>query len=213
MDERSDAGDAGEARTRSNGKSTGRSRTATGETAGGSTGATESDATGAGTGNKAKSVELATGVLEVSDVQVDPQALELEADAIAAAHAPELPPEGAPVDSQAVDTGNTPEQVLQGYQLVCTALVDRGADALAPAWDLTREEKGSFADACARALLLWFPDQIIPPKYMALLVVAGVGLEIVGKRRDPKTGALKPRFHAAKPAPVAAPVAPAATPA
>jgi hypothetical protein len=57
--------------------------------------------------------------------------------------------------------------------------------------------------------VLWFPDQIIPPKYMALLVIAGVSMEIVQKRRDPATGELRPRHHA-KPKPVAETPAPAA---
>lgn len=140
----------------------------------------------------------------MSEVSIDPAALAAEADAIVGEHAPEVTPVSAPgVDaSPAVPTD---AEVLQGYQLITDALVDRGADAIAPAWQITSEEKAAFSGACAKALLLWFPDQIIPPKYMALLVVAGVGFEIVGKRRDPKTGELKPRHYAKPAAPAAAP--------
>ena len=65
----------------------------------------------------------------------------------------------------------------------------------APNWAVQPEEASEFSDAMAEALLLWFPDQIIPPKYLAAFNVAWVGLKIIATRRDPETGALKP-LHA-----------------
>lgn len=139
---------------------------------------------------------MATRFLQVSEVEIDPKSLELEADAVALEH-PAPPVVDASVEAPGDPVGQaSPEQVLQGYKLLTSAVTDRVADTFMPAWQLTPGERGSFADACANALLLWFPDQILPPKYMALLVVAGVGLEIAQKRRDPRTGDFLPMQHA-----------------
>jgi hypothetical protein len=117
----------------------------------------------------------------------------LEAEAIAAMN-------GAPIDAslpsdpaQMPDpAGPSPEEVLAGYVLVCDQLVDAGCNALVPAWKVSPREVSKLGTACAKALLLWFPDQIIPPKYMALLAIVGVGFEIAQARRDPRTGRYLP---------------------
>jgi hypothetical protein len=88
--------------------------------------------------------------------------------------------------------GPTEAEVLAGYEMVCTELIDQGCTAVVPAWQVTPHEVGRLSTACSKALLLWFPDMIIPPKYMALLVIAGVGFEIANARRDPNPGRLRP---------------------
>lgn len=126
-----------------------------------------------------------------------PAALEAEAAAAAAAAPPDLEaPSGANTDQPgAFDRpipGPSDEEILAGYQLICGEFVDLGANALVPAWRVTPVESGKLAGAMARALLLWFPDMIIPPKYLALLTVAGVAFEIAQARRDPQTGQYRP---------------------
>jgi hypothetical protein len=143
----------------------------------------------------------------MSEVSIEESSLLAEAELIAQEHAPPLASGG---EELLAPVGPTPEQMREGYKTLSFAIVDRTAGVLCPAWNVTAEEKGSLAGAIADALLLWFPDQLIPPKYMALLVVAGVSLEIVDKRRDPITGELKPRVHAPKKPTVAAAPPPAA---
>ena len=96
-------------------------------------------------------------------------------------------PAGAPAPGQP-----SPEEVEAGYTMICGELVDVAAVALVPAWKVTPAESGKLAGAMARALLLWFPDMIIPPKYLALIAIAGVGFEIAQARKDPATGRYLP---------------------
>ena len=84
--------------------------------------------------------------------------------------------------------GPSPEEVLTGYTMICTELIDSGCNALIPAWQVTAPEVSKLSTACAKALMLWFPDMIIPPKYLALLTIAGVGFEIAQARKEPSGG-------------------------
>lgn len=134
-----------------------------------------------------------------------PAALEAEAAAATAGAPPDLDPvpvpgtEGpGPFDRPIA--GPSDEEILAGYTLVCGEVVDLGAQSLVPAWRVTPAESGKLAGAMARALLLWFPDQIIPPKYLALLTVAGVAFEIAQARRDPASGRYFPARLPEKPA-------------
>jgi hypothetical protein len=67
-------------------------------------------------------------------------------------------------------------------------------EAAVPAWEVTDDEKGKLGKALGTACALWFPGDI-PPKFIALIVVAGVTGEIIASRRDPDTGKLKPRYR------------------
>ena len=118
---------------------------------------------------------------------------------------------GAPLDlSGAEATGPTgpspapsqprPEEIEAGYTMICGEVIDLAAGALVPAWRITPAESGKLSGACARALMLWFPDMIIPPKYLALVVIAGVGFEIAQARKDPATGRYLPARLPEKPA-------------
>ena len=80
------------------------------------------------------------------------------------------------------------------------ALLDSTCEAVIPAWRVTPEEKGRMGAALSRALVLWFPYEI-PEKWVALVVIAGVGLEIAAKRKDPQTGKYLPRHFAKPPKP------------
>lgn len=144
--------------------------------------------------------------LSMSQVSVDTAELTREADAIAAGAAPvadALAPEGLPVDGAGAPVDM--DAVRKGYQTLMLSLTETVTAAAVPAWAVTLPEKTKLADACAEALLLWFPDQIIPPKYLAVLMIANVGYEIVQARRDPATGKLKPTRVIEKPAPAARP--------
>jgi hypothetical protein len=119
----------------------------------------------------------------------------LEAEAIAATNAAPIDADVAPgpgSPAAAVPAEASEEEVVAGYTLICGELVDLGANAIVPAWKVNRIESGKLAGAMARALVLWFPDMIIPPKYLALLTVAGVCFEIAQARRDPSTGRFLP---------------------
>lgn len=190
------------------GENTGETSLATG---GEPTGADASDTGGTGAA-AGEEILMAPGVFQVNTVEIDPAALAAEAAAA-------VPPVGAePSGSDATFAegsvapagGATEEEILAGYVLVCDVVVGQGCDALVPNWNVTPAERGKLSGAIAKALLLWFPDQIIPPKYMALLAIAGVTFEIVNARRDPVTGKLKPArvlpAQTAKPAATAAAV-------
>jgi hypothetical protein len=148
----------------------------------------------------------------VNTVEIDPAALEAEAAAAVSSADASMAHVAQVAGDDAMAMAGVPgaqaatqEEILAGYVLVCDVVVGQGCDALVPAWNVTPAERGKLSGAIAKALLLWFPDQIIPPKYMALLAVAGVTFEIINARRDPQTGKLKPArvlpAQASKPAP------------
>ena len=121
--------------------------------------------------------------------------VQLEADLAAALAGappePEVPAAGEVAEAPGAARPSD-DEILAGYTMICTEVVDLGAGALVPAWRVTPAESGKMAGALARALLLWFPDMIIPPKYLALLAVAGVAFEIAQARKDPATGRYLP---------------------
>lgn len=93
--------------------------------------------------------------------------------------------------------GPSQADIEAGYAVLTGAALDMAFDMAAPAWEVTNDEKGKLAAAVGKAATLWFPDGI-PEKWIALIVVAGVGAQIVGNRRDPVTGKLKPRYFPPK---------------
>lgn len=132
----------------------------------------------------------------MSEVRVDDASLAAEADALAAEfQAPPVAAEPVQPGTDVAPSQASPEEVEQGYKLITYAVIERGAAVLAPAWNVTADENDRLSTSIARALVLWFPDQPIPPKYLALLVIAGTAAEIVNARKDPATGQLRPRFH------------------
>jgi len=112
----------------------------------------------------------------VASAPVDPSQVDVQSDGTQ-----------APVEQQA-----TPEQVQQGYEVLFTGVVGWGSQTFAPNWAVTADETHKLSNALAGACMLWFPDQPIPPKYIAVLSVVAVAAEIVMSRRDPETGQLKP---------------------
>jgi hypothetical protein len=133
----------------------------------------------------------------LTDVHETPEQLQREALNAAASVPPEMDA-AAEAASVPAPAGPTEEEVLAGYNMVCSEVISQGFGALAPAWRVQPPEVSKLSLACSRALMLWFPDMLIPPKYMALLVVAGVGFEIVQARRNPETGQLAPRHFPAE---------------
>ncbi len=164
----------------------------------GRTGHTNGTGTGAGTGQAAA---LDRGIRDAHQVN-DTAALQLEADAAIAA---------APVDAGAPPAAAGPsiDDMAAGYAQLAGAALGMLTDAACPAWEITKDEKTEFADALGKACALWFPGEI-PEKWVALIVVAGVGGRIVAGRRDPATGGMLPRFR--KPVTIEQPQATAAAP-
>jgi hypothetical protein len=181
-------------------KGTGRTSTREAATARGAGDAgdapTETKASG---GAGAVPLKLATGILQVNEVRIDDAQLAREADQVAqeaaaddAAAAAALPP-----TPEAEAAAAQVENAEEGYKILALAVVGQGYELFAPAWHVTPLEKGDMADALVAALMLWFPDGLIPAKYMALLVIAGIGAKIAIARRDPVTGILAPRHDPA----------------
>lgn len=145
--------------------------------------------------------------------------LEAEADAIAAQFAQPAAVDagtGAPAPTDQAQA-LAAETVQQAYDILSAAVVSQSAAVFIPNWRITPAETKDMSDAIVQALLLWFPDGMIPPKYMAVLAIAGVAARIAAVRKDPDTGELPPRYAPPpkRPAPAAAassaqPAAPAA---
>ncbi len=140
-------------------------------------------------------------------MSADPAQLEAEA-AAAMATAPVEPEIPAAPGMPAA--GPSPADIEAGYRLIGDQILKAGADAICPAWSIEPQERGELAEALAHACALWFPLEI-PEKWVALIVLAGVGFRVVERRRDPNTGKLRPmRF--ARAAPADAPAKPVAPP-
>jgi hypothetical protein len=154
-------------------------------------------------------VELVAGLVPpVSTVHVDPVALEAEADGVvlevesaARAEAAALPPAPAELEAAAQI-----ENAVAGYNILALGIVAQGAELIFPNWHITPTEQTDLSGAMVQALMLWFPDGLIPAKYMAVLVIAGVAGKIALSRRD-DSGALPPR-HAPPPVKTNSAVAP-----
>lgn len=128
----------------------------------------------------------------MNTVSVDADSLTAQAESIAAqAEQQTIPP------SQSGDPSQQPTEVVSmsvdDYNMIAFILCSQLSDILVPAWKVTDAEKQRLALAIGKALQLWFPDQVIPPKYIALLGVAGAAWSIASTRRDKETGAFMPR--------------------
>lgn len=135
----------------------------------------------------------------MNTVEVDERALADQADRILS-EVPADPPANAPTIA---DDGAPRELTLEeiqaaaaGYEVGSFLIISKAAEVLVPAWDVTVEERKALSGSLSLALAAWFPDHHLPPKWMALLSVAGSMYAIVDARRDPTTGKLKARRHA-----------------
>jgi hypothetical protein len=158
--------------------------------------------TGTSTGSQEKI--LAGGLRDAHQVN-DAAALQLEADAAIAAAPVDLT--GAPPAAAAPSS----DDMAAGYSMLAGAALGTVCEMACPAWEISNEEKNDFAAALGKACALWFPGDI-PEKWVALIVVAGVGSKIVAARRDPATGGLKPRFRTVTVKQTPKPTAPAPAP-
>lgn len=137
---------------------------------------------------------------------IDPAALAREVDAIPLPEAPAgtLPPaEGAPAAGAATAPGADAapvELTLEQAQAAALELapkmrmvVNRFADRVIPAWELTAEEKKGIADDIALVVVLWAPDLgALPPKWLAVGALVLSAVTIADARRD-TDGKLLPR--------------------
>lgn len=151
-----------------------------------------------------------TGPTGANELEIDPEALAREADAIAA-EVPGPAPGSVPTGDQAAGTGAGPvrtgEPTMAELEAIAAAngaglalLVDRLGAIVAPNWSITPDESQELAHASAIALAAWFPDGVIPIKYMVLLNLGGVAWTIAQKRRNPD-GTLPPMKIRPAPAP------------
>ncbi len=130
-------------------------------------------------------------------VELDPAQLAAEADAV---DVPDETPPGAAGEAPPAAPGgeggeltfDQAEALAASYEGAAFVLYDQAATIVAPNWQVTRDEKRALAHSTAVALALWFPDQQLPPKYVALLTLAGTFYAITDARRDPATGQLRP---------------------
>lgn len=152
----------------------------------GRTGHVNGAGTGAGTGQET----LERNIRDAHQVN-DPAALQLEADAAIAAAPVEVT---GPAGAAPVAAGPSIDDMAAGYAELGSAALDMLTETACPAWEITTDEKDKFAGALGKACALWFPADI-PEKWIALIVLAGVGGRIIGARRDPLTGGFKPRFR------------------
>jgi len=156
---------------------------------------------------------VASRLPQVNLRMIDDEKLTAAADAVAAEYAPPPaaaldPLAAAPPDPNAPPVVST-EDAEKGYRLLGLAVVGQSCLLLVPAWHVTTEEQTTVSDAIVQALMLWFPDGLIPAKYLALLVLASAVGTIALSRIDPATGELPPRHAPPKkptvpPAPAAA---------
>lgn len=154
-------------------------------------GHTNGSGTGGGTGRTGETpVMVDRGIGDAH--QVNAAALQMEADA-ALASAP-VEPVIDPATGAPAPTGPSIDDMAAGYAELGSAALDMLTEAACPAWEITDDEKNKFSGALGRACALWFPNDI-PEKWIALIVLAGVGGRIVASRRDPATGGFIPRFR------------------
>lgn len=170
--------------------STGASGTGADQTAGS---APDSTGPSAGTGEGPAVVGIADDhqvAPEITVTDTNTPQLMAEADA-AILMAPEdlMAPGGVPAPA-----GPDLAAMEAGYAMLAGGVLDMTFEMVAPAWEVKDDEKDKLAEALGKACALWFPGDI-PEKWIALIVVAGVGGKIIAARRDPITGQLKPRFR------------------
>lgn len=135
-------------------------------------------------------------------VEIDQAALEREASSIPLGDPPPAEP-GAPgadgAQPGAADAGAgepTAERIAElaaGVEPFVHGLVDVLHANLAPNWRIAPEKQTALAKSGALALALWFPHEL-PPKYLALMAVAGCAWSIAQDNRNPQTGAYQPRY-------------------
>lgn len=148
-------------------------------------------------------------------VDVDPETLAAEAAAVDVLELPAAEP--APGEPAAAGEGaeltlDQAEALAASYEAAAFVLFDQAASIAAPNWNVTREEKRQLAHSTAVALAHWFPNQQLPPKYAALLTLAGTAYGIAEARRDPDTGRIRPlRAPRQASAPLAASPSPGGT--
>lgn len=131
-------------------------------------------------------------------VEIDPQALAAEVASI------ELPPEDAPAQPAAGEGGEVTAQAggeitleqIQAHAVHWKGgadfLVNFLCDGLAPNWGVPQEQREEFAQSGSLALAAWFPDDVIPLKYLLLLNVGTAGWKIVTAQREKHGGKLPP---------------------
>jgi hypothetical protein len=116
-----------------------------------------------------------------------PEQLQAEIDSAVAMAPAATDPGAVPISPSVADMG-------AGYSMIAAALLDTTCELTVPAWEITTDEKTKLADAIGNACALWFPGEI-PPKWAALIVLAGAAGQIAMARRDPATGGFRPRFR------------------
>lgn len=131
-------------------------------------------------------------------LEIDPATLAAEAAAVDLP--PETPTPGTPGEQPGpgaeLEAGeltlDQAEALAASYEAAAVVLYSQAARIIAPNWNITPAETRELGHATAVALALWFPDQQLPPKYAALLALAGTAYALAESRRDPETGRLPP---------------------
>lgn len=132
-------------------------------------------------------------------VDIDPQALEAEALSVEAALVDGVPQDGTPIPAPEPTPAEAAAQELATVQAAAAGwrpgaefMVNALSDAIAPNWGITAEERRDVVDGIAMGLAAWFPDEVIPLKFVVLLQGAGAVWKIITARRDANGGKLPP---------------------
>ena len=142
-----------------------------------------------------------------NEVEINREALAAEAAALdlgeppAAAETPAAD-QPAPTDAPAAAAELSPAEVqakAEAIEPVIAGVLGALHGVVAPAWEVQPAKMTALAKTSAVALVYWFPHEL-PPKYVALLMVAASIYGIAQDNRDEKTGAYKPLRETPKPA-------------
>lgn len=127
-------------------------------------------------------------------VEVNPEGLAAEAGAVEIPTEPGAPP--APAGAQQVAPSEMTMEQLQAHVPAwkpgTDLIANTFADLIAPNWRLTALERDQVSGSLALALSTWFPDDVIPVKYLVLLNVGASFWNLAASRRDPQTGKILP---------------------
>jgi hypothetical protein len=159
---------------------------------------TESSAASAGTSAGASGETEAVRLGAVmngpakNEVDIDQAALAAEADAVQIPEAPSSAEaaQAAQVESEAAAVQSVAE-FAAGAEPFVGGMLSALHGVVAPNWVIVPARQEALTKAAALALAYWFPHEI-PPKYLALIMVAGALHGIAQDNKDPKTGAYKP---------------------
>lgn len=133
-----------------------------------------------------------------NEVEISAEGLAAELAAVELPQEPgdQVPQDGVPLAPPAVPAGEPTLEQLQAaipqWKMGSDFMVNALADAIAPNWAITKEERDKLSDSISMALEAWFPGQYIPIRFQVLLGVGVAVWGIITVRRQAHQGKLPP---------------------